>query len=87
MNIGEPDAELRLGRLDDGLSRPELPRFLGRFDGARRFTAGPASYQPRVLFTIFTTDSITGTSMRTPTTVASAAPELKPKRLMAAAGW
>ncbi len=28
---------------------------------------------------------MTGTSMRTPTTVASAAPELKPNRLMAAA--
>ena len=32
---------------------------------------------------IFTTDSITGTSIRTPTTVARAAPESKPKRLMA----
>ena len=48
-------------------------------------TVAPASYQPRVLFTIFTTDSITGTSIRTPTTVASAAPELNPKRLIAAA--
>jgi hypothetical protein len=45
----------------------------------------PASYQTRVPFTIFTTDSITGTSISTPTTVASAAPELKPKRLIAAA--
>ena len=32
-----------------------------------------------------TTDSITGTSIRTPTTVASAAPEPMPNRLMAAA--
>jgi hypothetical protein len=32
-----------------------------------------------------TTESITGTSIKTPTTVASAAPELKPKRLIAAA--
>ena len=29
-----------------------------------------------------TTDSITGTSISTPTTVASAAPELKPNRLL-----
>jgi hypothetical protein len=36
-------------------------------------------------FTICTTDSITGTSISTPTTVASAAPESKPNRLMAAA--
>ena len=48
-------------------------------------TVAPASYQPRVLFTIFTTESMTGTSIRTPTTVASAAPELKPNRLIAAA--
>ena len=52
---------------------------------ATRRTEAPASYQPRVLFTILTTDSITGTSISTPTTVASAAPELKPNRLMAAA--
>ena len=41
----------------------------------RRLTAGPASYQPLVAFTILTTDSITGTSISTPTTVASAAPD------------
>ena len=41
-------------------------------------TIAPASYQPRVLFTILTTESISGTSIKTPTTVASAAPELKP---------
>jgi hypothetical protein len=35
----------------------------------------PRSYQSRVTFTIFTTDSITGTSINTPTTVASAAPD------------
>ena len=45
--------------------------------------AGPgqeaaASYQRRVFFTMATTDSITGTSTSTPTTVASAAPELRP---------
>src|SRR5208283_2845928 len=45
----------------------------------------PISYQPFDRLTIQTTDSITGTSMSTPTTVASAAPELKPNRLMAAA--
>ena len=45
----------------------------------RRLTAGPASYQRLLALTIRTTDSITGTSIRTPTTVASAAPEEKPK--------
>ena len=39
----------------------------------RLCTAAPHSYQPRVPFTIFTTDSMTGTSINTPTTVASAA--------------
>lgn len=44
------------------------------------------SYQLRERFTIATTDSITGTSTRTPTTaVASAAPEFSPNRLTAAA--
>lgn len=52
---------------------------------ARRATAAPLSYQPLLAFTIFTTDSMTGTSISTPTTVASAAPELKPNKLMAAA--
>jgi hypothetical protein len=33
------------------------------------------SYQPRVRNTIRTTESMTGTSMSTPTTVASAAPD------------
>jgi hypothetical protein len=45
----------------------------------------PFSYQPVLLLMIQTTLSITGTSISTPTTVASAAPELKPNRLMAAA--
>jgi hypothetical protein len=36
-------------------------------------------------FTMRTTSSITGTSISTPTTVASAAPDSKPNRLMAAA--
>src|SRR5882724_10936671 len=50
-----------------------------------RRTASPRSYQPFVAFTIFTTESMTGTSISTPTTVASAAPDLKPNRLIAAA--
>ena len=45
----------------------------------------PRSYHPRDRLTTATTTSITGTSTSTPTTVASAAPEFKPKRLMAAA--
>ena len=43
------------------------------------------SYQPLLELTTLTTSSITGTSISTPTTVASAAPDSKPKRLMAAA--
>jgi hypothetical protein len=50
-----------------------------------RCTAAPDSYQPRVAFTIRTTESMTGTSTSTPTTVASAAPDSKPNRLIAAA--
>ena len=44
-----------------------------------------ASYQFLLRLTMATTESITGTSTRTPTTVASAAPELNPNRLMAVA--
>jgi hypothetical protein len=43
------------------------------------------TYQALLRFAIHTTDNITGTSISTPTTVASAAPEWKPNRLMAAA--
>lgn len=50
-----------------------------------RWTAAPCSYQPRLALTIFTTDSMTGTSISTPTTVASAAPDSKPNKLIAAA--
>lgn len=39
----------------------------------------------RVLFAYLTRVSITGTSTRTPTTVASVAPELSPKRTIATA--
>ena len=38
-----------------------------------------------MLLTIHTADSLTGTSMSTPPTVARAAPELNPNRLIAAA--
>ena len=50
---------------------------VARFLVARRLTPPPASYQPLLRFTIRTTDSITGTSISTPTTVASAAPGLE----------
>ena len=43
------------------------------------------SNQPRVRLAKATSESITGTSMRTPTTVASAAPDESPKRLIATA--
>lgn len=51
-------------------------------EGLRR--TAPGSYQPFVLLTIFTTDSVTGTSISTPATVASAAPELNSNRRIAA---
>src|SRR5690606_26351996 len=60
------------GGMAEGLRRP-------------RDHAGRRSYQPRERFTIQTMDSITGTSISTPTTVASAAPEWTPNRLMAVA--
>jgi hypothetical protein len=59
-------------------------RLLGA-DKYSHFAVSPCSYQDLVELTIFTTDSITGTSISTPTTVASAAPELKPNRLIAVA--
>ena len=54
---------------------------------ARTFqpAAPPFSYQFFDALTTRTTNSITGTSMSTPTTVASAAPDSNPNRLMAAA--
>src|SRR5512139_424808 len=45
----------------------------------------PFSYQPLLRLTTFTTPSITGTSISTPTTVASAAPDWKPNSAIAAA--
>ena len=63
----------------------QLQAMMAQVSAGESLTAAPASYQPFERFTIATTDSITGTSIRTPTTVASAAPELKPNRLMAAA--
>jgi len=59
--------------------RPPLP------SSAKRAATRPFSYQPLERFTIQTTESITGTSISTPTTVASAAPDWKPNRLIAAA--
>src|SRR5512146_3345036 len=47
--------------------------------------AGPASYHALLALTIPTTASMTGTSISTPTTVASAAPDSRPNRLMAVA--
>ena len=43
----------------------------------RRLGQAPRSYQPRVRSTMRTTESMTGTSTSTPTTVASAAPGLE----------
>ena len=53
--------------------------------GGRPDQAARCAYQAPERFTIQTTLSMTGTSMSTPATVASAAPDWKPNRLMAAA--
>jgi hypothetical protein len=45
----------------------------------------PRSYQPRLRLAIATIDSITVTSMDAPTSVTSAAPEVKPNRAIAVA--
>ena len=63
---------LASGAVIDGDIRQEEPSYV-------------RSYQDLLLLTMCTTSSMTGTSISTPTTVASAAPELKPNRLMAAA--
>ena len=52
---------------------------------ARRFIAAPRSYQRLLRLTMRTTDNMTGTSISTPTTVASAAPDSRPNKLTAAA--
>lgn len=62
---------------------PRLPRGLSASSATG--LSIPDSYQFRLELTIFATDNMTGTSIKTPTTVARAAPELKPKRLMAVA--
>src|SRR6185369_2780994 len=58
---------------------------LPRSGDAGTHCSAPRSYQPLLELTILTTISITGTSISTPTTVARAAPDSKPNRLMAAA--
>src|SRR5512139_1156744 len=59
---------------------------VGSLDRRRGHPCAPRrSYQPLLELTTRTTSSITGTSISTPTTVASAAPESKPNRLIAAA--
>ena len=63
----------------------QIGRLHQRASLTTRGSAWPRSYQPFDRFTIQTTDSMTGTSISTPTTVASAAPDWKPNRLMAAA--
>src|SRR5512132_2280363 len=51
----------------------------------QRHVSKPCSYHRLLAFTNRTTINITGTSINTPTTVASAAPDSKPNRLIAAA--
>lgn len=63
--------------------------FLSRYQralqcSANRTLASPFSYQDLDRFTIQTTESITGTSIMTPTMVASPARDWKPNRLMIA---
>jgi len=54
-------------------------------DQADGTTPSRRSYQPREALITLTAASITGTSISTPTTVASAAPDSKPNRAMAVA--
>ena len=70
---------------DRGARGVSFAPFYGLERDALRTGLLPVSYQPRVAFTTLTTSSITGTSISTPTTVASAAPDSKPNRLIAAA--
>src|SRR3546814_3307583 len=69
-----------------GIGQVERRQMVGIGERAEAGHArAPCSYQPRERFTMLTTESITGTSTSTPTTVASAAPEFSPNRLIAAA--
>ena len=69
----------------EGVTSPVLGCSDLRSLGGIRGTASAARTSRWLRLTNATTDSITGTSTSTPTTVASAAPDLKPNRLMAAA--
>jgi hypothetical protein len=60
-------------------------RTCARWAAAAAFAFAGRSYQTRVAFTILTADGMSGASIRSPTTVARAAPDSKPKRLIAAA--
>ena len=71
------------GKRRDQPARAGLARLLRDRQAVDAFA--PASYQPLLALTTRTTSSMTGTSISTPTTVASAAPDSKPNRLMAAA--
>src|SRR3990172_4944380 len=67
-------------REKDALCRPRL-----HGHGACAEALGALSYQPLLALTTRTTSNMTGTSISTPTTVARAAPDSKPNRLIAAA--
>src|SRR3972149_4195436 len=67
-------------RETDALCRPRL-----HGHGACAEALGALSYQPLLALTTRTTSNMTGTSISTPTTVARAAPDSKPNRLIAAA--
>src|SRR5271165_5731446 len=75
---------MRNRRLADKVRQTGHRPFAGDAKG-RAADFAPSSYQPFDRLTIHTTVSMTGTSISTPTTVARAAPELKPNRLIAAA--
>src|SRR3990172_8203371 len=78
-------AEKALGHLTPGrvMGAEEEDTGLGHFALSRSPTSG--ANQPRVWLQNEQTESMTGTSTRTPTTVASVAPEVSPNREMAVA--
>ena len=74
--------EWRIAASDNAPSGPATGFQAGVFS---HYAVFAPSYHPRERRTIWTTDSMTGTSTRTPTTVASAAPDWNPNSAIAVA--
>jgi hypothetical protein len=74
LNLNDPSARSHsASAASSGFGAQHTP--CGVFGGTAAYAVAPRSYQPRDPFTILTTDSMTGTSISTPTTVARAAPD------------